>query len=64
VRRGLGNMHIQAFLTAAAVDLKRLAMVLLRLLLRRLWGVSARGSVVGAGGRALVQPSRSELMAA
>jgi hypothetical protein len=36
VRRGLGNMHIQAFLTAAAVDLKRLAMVLLRLLLRRL----------------------------
>jgi|SRR5829696_6852637 len=64
VRRGLGNMRIQAFLTAAAVNLKRLAMVLLRLLLRCLWGVSARGSVAGAGGRTLVLPSRSELVLA
>jgi transposase len=64
VRRGLGNMRIQAFLTAAAVNLKRLAMVLLRLLLRCLWGVRARGSVAGAGGRTLVLPSRSELVLA
>ena len=63
VRRGLGNMRIQAFLTAAAVNLKRLAMVLLRLLLRCLWGVRARGSVAG-GGRTLVLPSRSELVLA
>ncbi|MGR3436204.1 MAG: IS1182 family transposase [Shimia sp.] len=32
VRRGLGNMRIQAFLTAAAVNLKRLAAALLALL--------------------------------
>lgn len=36
VRRGLGNMRIQAFLTAAAVNLKRLAAALLRLLIRLL----------------------------
>jgi transposase len=34
VRRGLQNMRIQAFLTAAAVNLKRLASALLRLLNR------------------------------
>jgi len=36
VRRGLGNMRIQAFLTAAAVNLKRLAAALLRALFRLL----------------------------
>ena len=59
VRRGLTNMRIQAFLTAAAVNLKRLAITLLRLLLPRLWGVRVRGSFVGAGSRALALPSRS-----
>jgi Transposase DDE domain len=34
VRRGLGNMRIQAFLTAAAINLKRLAVALLALLWR------------------------------
>src|SRR5215218_5128774 len=34
VRRGLGNMRIQAFLTAAAINLKRLAAALLALLRR------------------------------
>ena len=34
VRRGLANMKIQAYLTAAAINLKRLAMALLILLLR------------------------------
>ena len=34
VRRGLGNMRIQAFLTAAAINLKRLAAALLALLWR------------------------------
>jgi transposase len=34
VRRGLGNMRIQALLTATAVNLKRLAAALLRALLR------------------------------
>lgn len=34
VRRGLGNMKIQAYLTAAAVNLKRLAAALLAILLR------------------------------
>lgn len=33
VRRGLDNMRIQAFLTAAAVNLKRLAAAVLRILL-------------------------------
>src|SRR3712207_7317672 len=33
VRRGLANMRIQAYLTAAAINLKRLAAVLLRTLL-------------------------------
>ncbi len=32
VRRGLGNMRIQAFLTAAAINLKRLAAALLALI--------------------------------
>ena len=36
MRRGLGNMRIQAFLTAAAVNLKRLAAALLRTLFRLL----------------------------
>jgi hypothetical protein len=36
VRRGLDNMRIQAFLTAAAINLKRLAAALLAVLLR-LW---------------------------
>ena len=36
VRRGLANMRIQAFLTAAAVNLKRLAAALLRALFRLL----------------------------
>ena len=36
VRRGLDNMRIQAFLTAAAVNLKRLAAALMRALLRYL----------------------------
>ena len=34
VRRGLANMKIQAYLTAAAINLKRLAAALLALLLR------------------------------
>jgi hypothetical protein len=34
VRRGLANMKIQAYLTAAAIDLKRLAAAILALLLR------------------------------
>ena len=34
VRRGLANMSIQAYLTAAAINLKRLAAALLALLLR------------------------------
>src|SRR5207248_1083069 len=38
VRRGLTNMKIQAYLTAAAINLKRLAAALLALLLR--WIVS------------------------
>ena len=36
LRRGLANMRIQAFLTAAAVNLKRLAASLGRVLLRLL----------------------------
>jgi IS5 family transposase len=34
VRRGLTNMKIQAYLTAAAINLKRLAAALLALVLR------------------------------
>jgi hypothetical protein len=34
VRRGLANMKIPAYLTAAAINLKRLAAALLALLLR------------------------------
>jgi len=34
VRRGLGNMKIQAYLTAAAINLKRLAAAILALLAR------------------------------
>ena len=47
VRRGLANMRIQAYLTAAAVNLKRLAIVLLRLLLAAL-AASARRIAVTA----------------
>jgi transposase len=47
VRRGLGNMRIQAYLTAAAINLKRLAIVLLRLLLAAL-AASARRIAVNA----------------
>jgi len=44
VRRGLANMKIQAYLTAAAINLKRLAAALLALVLR--WIV--RGSTFAA----------------
>ena len=57
VRRGLGNMRIQAFLTAAAVNLKRLATAFLLVLLRLSWFVSAPGRVAGLEHQAgLVQP--------
>jgi hypothetical protein len=41
VRRGLPNMRIQAYLTAAAVNLKRLAAAILLMLLAAMAGVSA-----------------------
>jgi hypothetical protein len=37
VRRGLENMRIQSFLTAAAINLKRLAAALLALIRTFLW---------------------------
>jgi hypothetical protein len=47
VRRGLPNMKIQAYLTAAAVNLKRLAAALLEvLILARLWFALWNSSVV------------------
>ena len=46
VRRGLANMKIQAYLTAAAINLKRLAAALLALLLHALVpGAHSRSSV-------------------
>ena len=44
VRRGLANMKIQAYLTAAAINLKRLAAALLALILRWLPGTDSRSS--------------------
>jgi IS5 family transposase len=41
VRRGLDNMRIQALLTAAAINLKRLAATLLAVLLGPGWRISA-----------------------
>jgi IS5 family transposase len=43
VRRGLQNMRIQALLTAAAINLKRLAAALLALLVWRLTGGACLG---------------------
>lgn len=48
VRRGLGNMKIQAYLTAAAINLKRLAAALLAFLLQLLAKVFAELGAVGA----------------
>ena len=45
VRRGLANMRIQAYLTAAAVNLKRLAVFFLRLLLAALVASARRIAV-------------------
>lgn len=45
VRRGLDNMRIQSFLTAAAINLKRLASGLLALLLFRLCRRRAMGAI-------------------
>ena len=42
VRRGLDNMKIQAYLTAAAINLKRLAAALLAIL-RAIWSVRDAG---------------------
>ena len=44
VRRGLENMRIQAFLTAAAVNLKRLAAAFFALLLP-FWAAKRRGEL-------------------
>jgi transposase len=60
VRRGLGNMRIQAFLTAAAVNLKRLAAALWRALLRYLWHAEAWRRGVKARPRTLVAQRRSD----
>jgi IS5 family transposase len=46
VRRGLGNMRIQAYLTAAAINLKRLAVAFLRMLLRLIAGLHSRTPVL------------------
>jgi hypothetical protein len=45
VRRGLDNMRIQAFLTAAAINLKRLATALIAALMAAFWGQYRRSSV-------------------
>jgi len=45
VRRGLANMKIQAYLTAAAINLRRLAAALLALLLRRIVPSSSLASL-------------------
>ena len=49
VRRGLGNVKIQAYLTAAVINLKRLAAALLRALLRRAAGPQHRSPALAAG---------------
>jgi transposase len=49
VRRGLANMKIQAYLTAAAINLKRLATAFLALLLRWLGHSRSSGSRRSAG---------------
>ena len=51
VRRGLTNMRIQAHLTAAAVNLKRLAAAILFALLAAITGLPAAGIVSGPGNR-------------
>ena len=51
VRRGLTNKRIQAYLTAAAVNLKRLAAAILFALLAAITGLSMAGIVSGPGNR-------------
>jgi transposase len=46
VRRGLANMRIQAYLTAAAINLKRLAVALLRMLLAALAAPAMRSAFI------------------
>jgi hypothetical protein len=45
----LGNVKIQAYLTAAVINLKRLAAALLRALLRRAAGPQHRSPALAAG---------------